>query len=468
MSLKDSITRPFDNPRPDEYVKIPSAIKRAEAKNLTLPPGPHPLTSDWLTLTFTLDTPRFLESMRIRHGDICSFFLARQLFIGVFSAQGAYEVTVSKQHHFVKGVGFDRMRKVLGEGLLTNEEPIHMQHRRAMQPPFHHGNLDVYVALMDEIVRKRIASWDEEISLSHEMMALTLEIVCQCLFGMESSKYTARIAKAMEIAIDRIERTMLPGLDRFDSTKVPYFTAFAKASDELVEIADEIIQARIASKDNRKDDLLGILLSMQDQISLTHIRDEVLTLILSGHETTANVLTWAFAYLSENLKWQRGLHDEALRADFATAPTYQSLEAMSPIASAILDEALRLAPPVWVAPRIAIEDVEIDGIRVPKGAHVLVSQFVTQRDPRYFADPERFDPERWLNTDLERNLPKGAFFPFGAGSRKCLGEYFALAESRLILLHVAKSVVLATKFPKAQPRATYRPKGKVLTQVSRY
>jgi cytochrome P450 len=141
---------------------------------------------------------------------------------------------------------------------------------------------------------------------------------------------------------------------------------------------------------------------------------------------------------------------------------------MSPIASAILDEALRLAPPVWVAPRIAIEDVEIDGIRVPKGAHVLVSQFVTQRDPRYFADPERFDPERWLNTDLERNLPKGAFFPFGAGSRKCLGEYFALAESRLILLHVAKSVVLATKFPKAQPRATYRPKGKVLTQVSRY
>jgi cytochrome P450 len=317
-------------------------------------------------------------------------------------------------------------------------------------------------------VRKRIASWDEEISLSHEMMALTLEIVCQCLFGMESSKYTARIAKAMEIAIDRIERTMLPGLDRFDSTKVPYFTAFAKASDELVEIADEIIQARIASKDNRKDDLLGILLSMQDQISLTHIRDEVLTLILSGHETTANVLTWAFAYLSKNPKWQKSLHDEALRVDFATAPTYQSLEAMSPIASAILDESLRLAPPVWVAPRIATQDVEIDGTRVPKGAHVLVSQFVTQRDPRYFADPEEFDPARWLDTDLARNLPKGAFFPFGAGSRKCLGEYFALAESRLILLHVAKSVALKTKFPKAQPRATYRPKGKVLTQVSRY
>jgi cytochrome P450 len=468
MSLKDPIARPFDNPRPDVYAPLPKPINRAEAKGLNLPPGPHPLASDWLTLTFTVDTPRFLERMRIRHGDICSFFLARQLFIGVFSAQGAYEVTVSKQHQFVKGVGFARMRKVLGEGLLTNEEPIHMQHRRMMQPPFHHGNLDSYVALMDALVKKKISSWDREISLSHEMMALTLEIVCQCLFGMDSSKYTTRIAEAMEIAIDRIERTMLPGLDRFDSTKIPYFTAFAKASDELVEIADEIIQERLKSKIERTDDLLGILLSMRDQISLTHIRDEVLTLILSGHETTANVLTWAFSYLAENPRWRESLHEEAIAADLDTAPSYQALEAMSPTASAILQEALRLAPPVWVAPRIAIDDVEIDGVNIPKGAHVLVSQFVTQRDPRYFKDPEKFDPSRWLDSDLENSLPKGAYFPFGAGSRKCLGEYFAWAESRLILLHVARNFLLDTKIPKAQPRATYRPRGKVLTQVSRY
>jgi len=467
MKRESTIDRPFDAPRPDEYAPIPKAIKRSDARHLDLPPGPNPLASDWLTLTFTLDTPRFLERMRIRHGDICSFFLARQLFIGVFSAQGVYEVTVSKQHHFVKGVGFARMRKVLGEGLLTNEEPIHMNHRRMMQPPFHHGNLDGYVALMNEIIKNHIAKWNGKISLSHEMMALTLEIVCQCLFGMESNKYTARIAKAMEVAIDRIERTMLPGLDRFDSTKIPYFTAFATASDELVEIADEIIQVRIASNDQRTDDLLGILLSMRDQISLTHIRDEVLTLILSGHETTANVLTWAFSYLSENPKWRERLQEEAMRANLNTAPTFQSLEAMSPTASAILQEALRLAPPVWVAPRIAIEDVEIDGVKIPKGSHVLVSQYVTQRDPRYFEEPEKFDPARWLGTDLEKSLPKGAYFPFGAGSRKCLGEYFALAESRLILLLITRSFNLSNKMPTASPRATYRPKGLVQALVSR-
>ncbi|MEY3383039.1 MAG: hypothetical protein RLZZ17_777, partial [Actinomycetota bacterium] len=187
-----------------------------------------------------------------------------------------------------------------------------------------------------------------------------------------------------------------------------------------------------------------------------------------GHETTANVLTWAFSYLAENPKWRESLHEEAMAADLDTALTYQAVEAMSPVASAVLQEALRLAPPVWVAPRLAIEDVEIDGVHIPKGAHVLVSQFVTQRDPRYFKDPEEFDPSRWLGTDLEKSLPRGAYFPFGAGSRKCLGEYFAWAESRLILLHVGRKFLLDTKVPKAQPRATYRPKGKVLTQVSRY
>jgi cytochrome P450 len=455
----------FDAPRPPEYRQIPAAINKREAKKLALPPGPNPALADLLTLTFMLDTPNFLKRMQQNYGDITTFFLARRLFIGVFSAQGSYEVTVAKQHHFVKGVGFLRMRKVLGEGLLTNEEPIHLQHRRMMQPPFHHGNLDTYVALMHKIIDQHTSNWQDSIELADEMMALTLEIVAQCLFGMESNHYTKRIAHSMGIAIDRIERTMLPGLERFDGSKIPYFTKFRQSSDDLVAIADEIIENRIHAKDERTDDLLGILLSMQGSISLPHIRDEVLTLILSGHETTANVLTWAFSYLSENSKWQEKLEAEAREWDLTKAPTYQELEAKTPVASAILWEALRLAPPVWVAPRIAVDDVEIDGTLIPKGAHVLVSQYVTQRDPRHFKDPEAFDPGRWLDPEFEKSLPKGAYFPFGAGSRKCLGEFFALAESRLILLFAASRFRMSNTFPKAQPRATYRPKGGVPTRL---
>jgi cytochrome P450 len=382
-----------------------------------------------------------------------------------------HEVTVAQQHNFVKGVGFARMRKVLGEGLLTNEEPIHLAHRRMMQPPFHHGNLDSYVEIMHNLINEHTNNWHSKssIDLAPEMMALTLEIVSRCLFGLDSHQYTEAIAESMEVAIDRIERTMLPGLERFDKSAIKYFKEFEIASDRLVDIAEAIINKRLESKEKKDDDLLGILLQMRDQISVDHIRDEVLTLILSGHETTANVMSWAFSYLSKNPKVRKDLEDEADRADWIKenrSPTYQELEDSSPIASAVLQETMRLAPPVWVAPRIATVDCVIDGIKIPKGAHVLLSQYVTHRNPSYFPNPEEWKPERWQNLEFEKSLPKGAYFPFGGGSRKCLGEYFALAEARLILLMVAKNFKLNGSFPKAQPRATYRPKGAVKNKVT--
>jgi cytochrome P450 len=409
--------------------------------------------------------------MQRRYGDSCSFFLSRRLFIGLFSASAVHEVTVAQQHKFVKGVGFARMRKVLGEGLLTNEEPIHLAHRRMMQPPFHHGNLDSYVAIMHELVSEHTKAWEdkESIELAPEMMALTLEIVSRCLFGLDSHQYTEAIAQSMEVAIDRIERTMLPGLDRFDKSGIKYFKEFEVASDRLVDIAEAIINKRIESNEKKDDDLLGILLQMRDQISNEHIRDEVLTLILSGHETTANVMSWAFSYLAKNPQVRKQLEDEADNAIWikdGRTPTYLELEESSKVASAILQETMRLAPPVWVAPRIATTDCTIDGVKIPKGAHVLVSQYVTHRNPIFFPEPEKWQPDRWLDSNFEKSLPRGAYFPFGGGSRKCLGEYFALAEARLILLMVAKNFRLSGKFPKAQPRATYRPKGEVKNQVS--
>jgi cytochrome P450 len=463
--------KPFSSPRPTEYAQIPDPILRSNWKKDPKLPGPNPLLSDLITATFMINTPKFLHKMQSQYGQICSFFLSRRLFIGAFSPEAVHQITVAQQHNFVKGVGFARMRKVLGEGLLTNEEPIHLAHRRMMQPPFHHGNLDSYVALMHQLIGEHISNWkdNDEIELAPQMMALTLEIVSRCLFGLDSAQYTDSIAKSMAVAIDRIERTMLPGLERFDNSAIKYFKSFEQASDQLVEIAEAIIQKRIESGEKKDDDLLGILLQMQGQISREHIRDEVLTLILSGHETTANVMSWAFSYLAKNPQIRAELEKEADQADWidqSRSPSYQELEDTSPIATAILQESMRLAPPVWVAPRIAITDCVIDGVNIPKGAHVLVSQYVTHRDPKYFPNPQQWQPKRWLDPNFEKSLPKGAYFPFGGGSRKCLGEYFAIAEARLILLMVAKRFRLDGKFPKAQPRATYRPKGEVRNKVS--
>jgi cytochrome P450 len=434
-------------------------------------PGPNPIFSDLLTPTFIINTPSFLLSMQKKYGNACSFFLSRRLFIGLFSPAAVHEVTVAQQHKFVKGVGFARMRKVLGEGLLTNEEPIHLAHRRMMQPPFHHGNLDAYVAIMHNLITEHTQAWKQKstVDIAPEMMELTLEIVSRCLFGLDSHEYTQIIAESMEVAIDRIERTMLPGLERFDKSSLKYFKEFEVASDKLVDTAEAIINKRLQSGENKDDDLLGIMLQMRDHISIEHIRDEVLTLILSGHETTANVMSWAFSYLSKNPEVRKELEAEADRAAWITEkriPTYQELEASSPITSAIFEETMRLAPPVWIAPRIATEDCVIDGINIPKGAHVLVSQYVTHRSADHFNNPLTWNPSRWLNTNLEKSLPRGAYFPFGAGTRKCLGEYFAIAEARLILMMVAKNFRLDGDFPKAQPRATYRPKGRVKALVT--
>lgn len=468
MSIQSD--RAFYSPRPNVYSEIPNPISRRNWRTRADLPGPNPRFSDLLTVTFLKDTPKFLAKIQKIHGNQVAFFLSRRLFIGLFSPEAVYQVTVAQQHNFVKGVGFARMRKVLGEGLLTNEEPIHLNHRRMMQPPFHHGNLDSYVIKMHNIIDKQVDKWkpNQSLELAPEMMAITLEIVSRCLFGLDSSKYTKQIAESMEIAIDRIERTMLPGLERFDNSNLGYFKLFESSANKLADIAEEIIENRVKSQIETSDDLLGILLQMREQISMSHIRDEVLTLILSGHETTANMMTWAFSYLSQNQGAMKRLQDEADKQSWISehrAPTYQELEESAPFASAIINETLRLAPPVWVAPRIAIKDCEINGVHIPAGAHVLVSQFVTQRLEENFSYSEKWDPERWLIPNFEKSLPRGAYFPFGAGSRKCLGEYFALAESRLILLMITKKYSLTNKFPKAQPRATYRPKGLVPTKL---
>lgn len=465
-------SKPFNAERPPEYPPIPKSISRKDWIRANELPGPNPKFSDFITATFMINTPKFLYHMQRKYGDTCSFFLSRKLFVGLFSPKAVHEVTVAQQHNFVKGVGFARMRKVLGEGLLTNEEPIHLAHRRMMQPPFHHGNLDTYVSLMHTLINERMKSWEtkEQIEVAPEMMSLTLEIVSRCLFGLDSQQYIEPIAHSMEIAIDRIERTMLPGLERFDQSRIKYFSKFENSSNKLVAIAEKIIEDRIQNNNNETDDLLGILLQMRNQISDDHIRDEVLTLILSGHETTANVMTWAFSYLNQNPSIRAALEAEADNTPWileSRPPTYLELTSESKIASAVLQETMRLAPPVWVAPRIAIRDCIIEGARIPAGAHVLISQYVTHRNPDYFSEPNNWKPERWLDINFEKSLPRGSYFPFGGGSRKCLGEFFALAEAQLILLLVARNYRLQGNFPKAQPRATYRPKGKVKNRITR-
>lgn len=481
-----TLGRPFTAARPASYARVPPAVRSRKRARKPLPAGPTSKFPGELLWNFQKDTPAFLMNLRDKYGDSSAFFLNGQLFIALFSPEMAYQVMTSKQSSFVKGVGFARMRKVLGEGLLTNEEPIHLRHRRMMQPPFRRERLDAYAHLMTDLTREQIGEWanDSEIQLAPEMMRLTLAIVAQALFGTSARPYEKAIANSMGLAIDRIERTMLPGLQILDGLPLPYWRKFAQASDNLADIAEQLIKTR---RDDpvEHDDLLGLLLALRDDEGVIftddEVRDEALTLILSGHETTANVLSWAFSWLASRPDLQSALAQEAKDLGWANSkrkPTVAELlgadESGTPhtkVASAIISETLRMAPPVWVAPRRALVDVEIAGVNVPAGSHVIVSQYVTQRDPKWFPQPNEWLPQRWFS-NLAKELPRGAYFPFGGGTRKCLGDQFALLEARIILLEVAAQMRLIPAkldepMPKAQPRATYRTKGEVPMRVIR-
>ena len=461
---------PFQSPRPSEYAPIPKPLTSRALRGREIPPGPR---SPLLTLRFQKDTPSFLCKTRDQFGDCASFFLGGELFITAFAPEMVHEVTVSKQHQFIKGVGFDRMRKVLGTGLLTNEEPIHLRHRRLMQSPFHISKISEYATIMLNLTQKHISRWrnQEVIALGPEMMSLTFDIVADILFGADISGETDTVQRAMHVAIDRIERTMLPGLERFDNLPIPYFRKFGSAANELHEVATRIVTERVKNNIKRAD-LLGILLEATtpdgERLSPREVSDETLTLILSGHETTANVLTWTFAYLSEHPDYWEKLADEAESIFSKQHDENFARELLAaPIAGSIFNEVLRLCPPVWIAPRRALDDVTLGNVEIVKGSHVLISQFVTHRDPRYFQNPDEFIPERWVD-GFEKSLPRGAYFPFGAGTRKCLGDQFALLEGRIIILEIARRMRLSlvSDFPKAEPRATYRPKGRVPMKVT--
>ncbi len=491
------MARAFTAPRPASYAPLPPPVHRRRFDG-PLPPGPGIGVPGIDLARFLADTPGFLLRLHRRYGDAVAFSLNGQLFLGLFAPEMVDEVLVRSSRSFVKGVGFERMRKVLGEGLLTNEQPIHLRHRRMMQAPFHRERLDGYAATMAAATRAELATWQDgaTVPVGPRMMALTLDIVARTLFGTDAREHADRIAHSMGIAIDRIERTMLPGLDRLDRLPLPWFRAFPRAADDLAAIAEQLIAERRAAADldpsgaggpsagprdrafdPRRDDLLALLLAMRDDdgggLDDDEVRDEVLTLILSGHETTANVLTWAQAHLATAPDVRRALEAEADDQLWLTEGRAPSVEEVmsTEVAGLVLAEALRLAPPVWVAPRRAIEDVEVAGVPIPAGAHVLVSQYVTHRDPRWFPEPDRFDPWRWRHHP-ERDLPRGAYTPFGGGNRRCLGEHFALLEARIILLAVARQVRLEASdprhpVPRAQPRATYRPRGRVPMRVTR-
>jgi cytochrome P450 len=350
------------------------------------------------------------------------------------------EVLVTSNRNFIKPRLLREAGAVLGNGLLTSEGDFWLRQRRLMQPAFHRDRIASYGVTMVDLTREMLAGWHdgETLDIHEEMMRLTLGIVAKTLFGADVVQHAEDFGAALEVALQRfIERMGFMRL--LDALPLPRNRRFKRAIGRLDEIIYGIIAERRENGDG-SGDLLSLLLGAQDEdgsrMTDLQLRDEAITLFLAGHETTAIALSWTLYLLSLNPGAEARLVEELEEVLKGREPRMDDMATLQ-YTDRVVRESMRLFPPAWRVGREAVVDCEIGGYHIGAGAQLIMSQWVIQRDPRFFDDPEAFRPERW-DDDLARRLPRFAYFPFGGGARRCIGDGFAMMEATLLLASIVQ------------------------------
>jgi len=387
-------------------------------------------------LAFGLDTAR-------RYGDLAYYHLGPLHVYQVNHPDLARQILVEHAERFHKPRLLKHaFRPFAGEGLLTSDGSLWKQQRKLIQPAFHHAHLAAYAAVMVAYARQLIDRLEDGqvLEVQSEMARLTLGIVVKSLFGADVTREAEDVGTLMVAVLDAANQ-------RLNSIfQVPSWVPSRRNLHEKRALArlDAILRALIVERRStaaHRDDLLSVLLRATDEessvrMSDRQLRDEMMTLFLAGHETTATALTWTWYLLSQHPDVDARLMVELERVLGHRTPTVADL-ANLPYTDMVVREALRLYPPAPGVAREPIEDVTIDGYVVPRGSLISIDTYAMHRDPRFFHDPERFDPERFA-AGWEDRIPRYAYLPFGGGPRICIGNGFALMEARLILATVAQ------------------------------
>jgi len=434
------------------------------------PPGPTGLPFLGNALDYARDPLGTLSDLARDYGDVAhSRYGGSDVFL-VVHPDSIEHVLVKNRENYVKDRFLRSLRDLLGDGLLTSEGERWKTDRKLMAPAFTPKRIHAYAQSMVDCAREAEAGWGDALDVGDAMTRLTLEVAVRTLFGTTSAEDARRVGEAFRAVAEFFGHAISVPFP------VPWWswiptrrnTRYRRARRELEQVVARIVQERRA--DPSGDDLLSAMLAARDEqgrgLSDTQLRDQVLTLLLAGHETTSLLLTYTWDCLARNPSVEARLHAELDAVLGGRDPQLQDLERL-PYLRQVVQETLRLYPPAAVMGREALGDDEIGGYRVPQGSIVLMSQWVTQRDARFFPSPHAFDPERWAH-DAPR--PRFAYFPFGGGQRVCIGEAFAMLEARLVIATLAqrRRFVATTPFP---PRLgvsiTLRPREPVCMRAER-
>ncbi len=416
-------------------------MEAAVASSRRLPPGPRrPILGTLITPG--RDPLALFTRMARTYGDVVFFKLSGEQAYFVNEPQFIRDVLVTNQRNFTKSRGLERARKLLGEGLLTSEGTSHLRSRRLLQPMFHRERIGSYAAVMVQRADQMRRRWqdDQTFDAAKEMMRVTLAIVGQTLFSTDVESKADEVGVALTQVMSTFFLNLLPGADFIEKLPIPALRRARAARERLDALIYEMIAERRRSAADRGD-LLSTLLETRDEdgtggLSDQQVRDESMTLLLAGHETTANALTWTWYLLSQHPEAEVKLHEELDRVLGGRLPTMDDLPRL-PYVERVVSEVLRLYPPAWVIGRRAIAEHRVGDYVVPPRALVFMSPYIMQRDSRFYDDADRFNPDRWT-PEFKASLPPFAYFPFGGGARKCIGDQFALMEAALVLATIAQ------------------------------
>jgi cytochrome P450 len=421
-------------------------------------PGP----SRWTTLRRLFPVPFerfpvFLRDITAQYGSVVAFALPWRSYVFVNEPALIKEILVTQQHAFSKSLGTRVLRLLLGEGLLTSEDPLHRQMRRIVQPAFHRERIEEYAEIMERDARDFADRLQpgQTFDAHAAMTALTLRIATETLFGSDESDSARFVGDALRLMMGEFPYMLTP-LGSLRS-RLPFRKTrrFWQARATLDAIIYDLI-ARRRKDGSARTDALSLLLSARDaetgyRPSDEQIRDEIMTLFIAGHETTANALTWSLVLLA-------GHPEIGERAAIATRDGDRAYLVR------VVKEVLRLYPPAWIIGRETLRDVTLaEGVAIPVRTTIFFAPLLLHRRAEFFPDPDRFDPDRWLGADP----PSFSYVPFGGGARRCIGEEFALNEIAIVLTTLLRPYRFALESQRVAvaPLVTLRPAGPVTMQA---
>jgi cytochrome P450 len=451
------------------------------------PPGPAYKMPGKLLRQFVHDPIKTLSNISLEYGDISYFRLGREHVYLINNPEYIEKVLIYDHRNFKKGKRLQTAKAVLGEGLVTSEGDFHNRQRRLIQPIFHPKQIITYSNTMVDYATRMRDRWNDGdiVDISEEMMRLTLGIICKSVLNYDIESEARQVGKALTTARRYSKRLQSPIGHVLD--KIPVLPAVRGAREAKKEL-DSLVYQLMADRrrtqeqshyDNGKShdyDLLSRLMEAQDfdnpnnnqeKMSDKQVRDEVMTIFIAGHETTANALTWTFYLLSQNQDVEAKLHDEinSVLGDSSgnnvanRTPTADDIPKLQ-YTEKVLRESMRIYPPVWTIGRHVEDDYSVGEYTIPAYSSILMSQYVMHHNPKYYEQPEQFNPDRWTE-EFKSHLPRFSYFPFGGGIRGCIGEPFAWIEGILIIATIAQKWTMRlvpSQRIKLDPAITLRPR----------